>query len=143
MARFPRSDKSTVNLSEILSGQGSVEGSNLRSLLQHAGSLTQLQQRLAAVLDPALAAHFQVANLRQNRLVLLASSPAWATRLRMQAADLLAFLRRSGHPELIEVEVRVAPLTAPPPPKPGRKALSPAAEQALALMARLRAKDEE
>lgn len=143
MARFPRSDKSTVNLSEILSGQGSVEGSNLGSLLQHAGRLTQLQQRLAAVLDPALATHFQVANLRQNRLVLLASSPAWATRLRMQAADLLAFLRRSGHPELIEVEVRVAPLTAPPPPKPGRKALSPAAEQALALMARLRTKDEE
>jgi hypothetical protein len=148
MARFPRSDKSTVNLSEILSGQGSSLGSNpansgLGGLLQHAGLLTQLQQLLAAALDPALAAHFQVANLRQNRLVLLASSPAWATRLRMQAADVLAILRRSGHPELVEVEVRVAPLTAPPAPQPGKKALSPAAQQALALMARLRAKDEE
>ena len=143
MARFPRSDKSTVNLSEILSGQGSGENSNLGSLLQHAARLTRLQQLLAAALDPALAAQFQVANLKQNRLVLLASSPAWATRLRMQAAEVLAILRRSGLPELTEVEVRVAPLTAPPAPPPGRKALSPAAEQALALMARLRAKDEE
>jgi hypothetical protein len=147
MARFPRSDKSTVNLSEILSGQGSkadsnlAENSTLGGLLQHAARLTQLQQRLTAALDPALAAHFQVANLKQNRLVLLASSPAWATRLRMQAADVLAILRRSGLPELIEVEVRVAPLTAPPAPQPGRKALSPAAEQALALMARLRAEE--
>ena len=149
MARFPRSDKTTVDLSEILSGQGSTfdsnlaENSNLRSLLQHAALLTQLQQLLAGSLDPALAAHFQVANLRQNRVVLLASSPAWATRLRMQAADVLAILQRSGHPELIEVEVRVAPLTASPAPKPGKKALSPAAAQALALMARLRAVDEE
>jgi hypothetical protein len=147
MARFPRSDKSTVNLSEILSGQGSTNDSSLGNLLQHAGRLTQLQQLLAAALDPALAAHFQVANLKQNRVVLLASSPAWATRLRMQAADVLAILqrsdlRRSGHPEVVEVEVRVAPLTAPPAPKPGRKALSPAAEQALALMARLRTEDE-
>jgi hypothetical protein len=148
MARFPRSDKTTVDLSEILSGQGSTldsnrADSNLGSLLRHAGLLTQLQQLLAGTLDPALAAHFQVANLRQNRLVLLASSPAWATRLRMQAADVLAILRRSGHPDLDEVEVRVAPLTAPPEPKPGRQPLSPAAAQALALMARLRAQDDE
>jgi hypothetical protein len=149
MARFPRSDKTTVDLSDILSGQGSTldsnlaEDSNLGSLLRHAGLLTQLQQLLAGALDPALAAHFQVANLRQNRLVLQASSPAWATRLRMQAADVLAILQRSGYPELDEVEVRVAPLTAPPAPQPGKKPLSPAAEQALALMARLRAEDEE
>lgn len=143
MARFPQSDKTTVDLSEILSGQGSTEYSNLGSLLQHAALLTQLQQLLAASLDPGLAAHFQVANLRQDRLVLLASSPAWATRLRMQSADVLAILRRRGYPQLDEVEVRVAPLTERPAPKTARKALSPAAEQALALMARLRAKDEE
>jgi hypothetical protein len=84
MARFPQSDKTTVDLSEILSGQGSTENSNsansnLGKLLQHAALLTQLHQLLAASLDPGLAAHFQVANIRQDRLVLLASSPAWAT----------------------------------------------------------------
>jgi hypothetical protein len=153
MARFPRSDDTTVDLSEILSGQGTspnsnlanshLASSNLGSLLRHAGFLMQLQQLLAAALDPALAEHFQVANVRQARLVLLASAPAWATRLRMQAADILAILHRSGHRELDEVEVRVAPLSAPPPPKPGKQPLSPVAEQALALMARLRAKEEE
>jgi hypothetical protein len=143
MARFPNSDNSTLDLSEILSGQGSSPMSNLGSILQHAAFLAQLQQLLAAALDPALAAHFQVANARQDRLVLLASSPAWATRLRMQAADVLAILRRSGRTGFNEIEVRVAPLVPQPAPQSGKKALSPAAEQALALMARLRAADGE
>lgn len=143
MARFPQSDKTTVDLSEILSGQGTAANSNLGSLLEHAALLRQLQQLLAASLDPGLAAHFQVANIHQDRLVLLASSPAWATRLRMQAADVLTILQRRGYPELDEVEVRVAPLTEQAAPKAGKKTLSPAAAQALALMARLRAKDEE
>jgi hypothetical protein len=148
MARFPDSDDSTLDLSEILSGQGASVNPNLASsdlggILQHAAVLAQLQRLLAAALDPALAAHFQVANVRQDRLVLLASSPAWATRLRMQAADILAILRRAGRTGLDEVEVRVAPLAPRPAPQPGKKKLSPAAEHALALLARLRAADEE
>lgn len=98
---------------------------------------------LAGALDPTLADHFQVANARQNCLVLLARSPAWATRLRMQAAEVLEILRRSGHPGFDEVEVRVAPLTPQPVTRSGKKPLSPAAAQALAQMARLRTEDED
>jgi hypothetical protein len=143
MARFPQSDKSPVALADILLGRGKAPASSLGGILQHAGYLAQLQQLLEGALEPALSGHFQVANARQNRLILLAPSAVWATRLRMQAAGILEALQRSGHPEFDEVEVRVAPLTTQQPVERGSKPLSPAAEQALGQMARLRAKDED
>lgn len=142
MTRFPQSDNTAVSLSDLLADQGSDFG----SLLRRAALLAQLQQLLAGSLDPALAARFQVANIRQSRLVLLAPSAAWATRLRMQAPQLLQTLHAAGFPQVERVDVRVDVRAAPLPGRPERelpsKELSPAARQAFERMSRLWDKDE-
>lgn len=111
--------------------------------LGHARLLQKAQHVLADSVDPSLATRFQVANIRQNRLILLAPAAAWATRLRMETPRLLETLRQAGFAGLREIDVRVAPLVEQPAKKRSPKALSPAARQALGCMARLGAKGEE
>jgi hypothetical protein len=143
MARFPRSDTAPVDVAEVLA----ASPSRLGAILQHAAYLAQLQRLLENALEPALLSHFQVANARQNCLILLAASSAWATRLRMQSAEVLTALHRSGHAEFDQVEVRVdagaglAARTAQTAAERVSKPLSAAAEQALAQMARLGNRD--
>lgn len=142
MTRFPQSDNNAVSLSDLLADQSSDFG----SLLRRAALLAQLQRLLAGSLDPALAARFQVANIRQSRLVLLAPSAAWATRLRMQAPQLLEALHGAGFPQVdrvdVRVDVRAAPLVEQPTDRIPKE-LSPAARQALDRMARLWTDDED
>lgn len=141
MARFPQSDTAPVDIAEVLADRKPASPSRLGSILQHAAYLAQLQRLLENALEPALAGHFQVANARENRLILLAASSAWATRLRMQTAEVLTALYRAGHPEFDQVDVRVdagvASRTAESAAERDSKPLSAAAEQALAQMARL------
>jgi hypothetical protein len=139
MARYPQSDRSAAPLSEILSSQES----SLGGVLKRAQVLLQLQRLLADSVDPSLANRFQVANIRQNRLILLTPSAAWATRLRMQVPQLLRILHQSGFTDLRDIETRVAPLVEHPSAERTGKPLSEAARQALDLMARLGAKSEE
>jgi len=136
MARHPQSDRSAVVPSDILSKRGS----SLGAVLSHARLLLQLQNLLTGSVDPSLANQFQVANLRQNRLVLLAPSAAWSTRLRMETPNLLGILHRAGHADVHDIEIRVAPLIEPPARTRDLKPLSAAATQALGSMARLKAK---
>lgn len=151
MARFPQSDTAPVDITEVLSDRRQASPSRLSGILQHAAYLAQLQRLLENALEPALMSHFQVANARQNRLILLAASSAWATRLRMQSAEVLAALHRAGHAEFDQVDVRVdagvhpvlGARTAPSAAERDSKPLSAAAEQALALMARLGTKDKQ
>jgi len=136
MARHPQSDPPAVLPSDILSKRGS----SLGGVLTHARLLLRLQNLLAGSVDPSLANHFQVANLRQDRLILLAPSAAWSTRLRMETPNLLGTLHHAGHADIRAIEIRVAPLVEPPAPVQAEKPLSAAARQALDSMARLRAK---
>jgi hypothetical protein len=145
MARFPQSDTAPVDIADVLSDRKQPSPSSLRRILQHATYLAQLQRLLDNALEPALAGHFQVANTRQNRVILLAASSAWATRLRMQSAEVLAALQRAGHAEFDQIEVRVdagvVARAAQSAAKRDGKPLSAAAEQALAQMARLGNRD--
>jgi hypothetical protein len=136
MARHPQSDPSAAQLSELLSDKHS----SLGAVLNRARLLLQLQQLLAGSMEPSLASHFQVANIRQNRLILLAPSASWATRLRMSTAELLETLHQAGFTELRKIDIRVAPLIKSEAALPAEKPLSAAARQALALMSRLGAK---
>ena len=136
MARHPQSDPSAAQLSEILSDQHS----SLGSVLNRTRLLLQLQQLLAGSVEPSLANRFQVANIRQNRLILLAPSATWATRLRMATAELLETLHQAGFTELRKIDIRVAPLVKSEAVLPAEKPLSAAARQALALMSQLGAK---
>jgi hypothetical protein len=117
-------------------------GSPLGGTLEHASLLLKLQQILSGSVDPSLADRFQVANVRDSRLILLAPSAAWATRLRMEAPRLLDALHQAGFPELSDVEIRVAPLVEQAAKVRSGKPLSTAAEQALGSMARLGSKSE-
>jgi hypothetical protein len=139
MARHPQSDQKATRASAILSDPGSPLGGTL----EHAGVLLKVQQLLSGSVDPSLRDRFQVANVRHHRLILLAPSAAWATRLRMETPRLLEALHRAGFAELSDIEIRVAPLIEQAAVVRSRKPLSTAARQALDSMARLGSKSEE
>jgi len=105
--------------------------------MKRGSFLMQLHHMLSGFLDPSLAAHFQVAAVRDGKLVLIAPSASWATRLRMHAPSLLGSLHEAGFTELKSIQVRVAPLAEPPVKKRQKKELSSAAKQALDAISRL------
>jgi hypothetical protein len=139
MARFPQSSKKTLRVAEVLADHGSALG----SLLKHASLLMQMEHLLAGFLDPELAAHFQVATIRENRLILISPSASWATLLRMQVPQLVESLHQAGYAGIAFIDIRVAPLVEQPGEFRKRKPLSPAAQQALDQMALLEADIEE
>ena len=100
--------------------------------------MARVELLLSGITGTEVAARFQVAAVREDRLVLLTPSATWATRLRMQAEQMLQFLQVSGFAHLRYIEIRVAPLSREPDaPQRVRRTLSPAAELALKHMRRL------
>lgn len=140
MARSPRSRDAPAQVSRLLSEHTS---GSLGGLLRRAQALLQLERLLQDAVDPSLADHFKVANVHRKRLVLLTPGAAWATRLRMQAPQWLDLLRQAGVRDVEDIEVRVAPLPTEPVDSRRSRPLTPAAEQALGLMARLGTEDED
>ena len=139
MARNPQSGKKPFRVSEVITDHGS----SLGNLLKHANLLTHIEHLLASFLSPELAANFQVATIRENRLILISPSASWATMLRMQAPQLIRSLQQAGCPEIEHIDIRVAPLIEQHATERKRRTLSPAAQQALESMAKLEAEDEE
>jgi len=133
MTRNPQSGTKIFRISEVFTDRGS----SLGILLQRANVLIRIEHLLAGFLEPGLAAHFQVGTIRENRLILISPSASWATALRMQAAQLIKSLNRAGYTEIEHIDIRVAPLIEQRKSTRKRRALSPAAQQALDLMAQL------
>jgi hypothetical protein len=96
------------------------------TLARKAGALEALDRALRQTLPSPLREQVRFANLRHDRLVFLASSPAWASRLRLMQTQILASARAIGTCAS-SVTVKVAPqppaATVPDQSKP----LSPAA----------------
>ncbi|MEO7067805.1 MAG: DUF721 domain-containing protein [Rhodanobacter sp.] len=96
------------------------------ALAQKAGALEALDRALRQTLPSPLREQVQFADLRNDRLVFLASSPAWASRLRLMQTQILSSARAIGAcASLVTVKV-----VTPPPvvAAPNRvKPLSPAA----------------
>ncbi len=134
MTRLPQSGKTTQAVSEVLNDPDS----SLGNLLERASYLMQLETLLTGLLDSDLAAQFQVAAARRNRLILISPSASWATRLRMQAPHLIRSLHAKGIRQIEHIDIRVAPLTRQPTGMRSKKPLSSAAKQALGHMAHLR-----
>ena len=130
MTRYSQSGKKSRRVAEVLTDHGSTLG----KLLKRGSLLMQLQHLLAGCLDPAVAAQFQVANVRRGTLVLVTPAASWATLLRMQASNLIETLHQAGYTEIRSIDVRVAPLAEPPKEERKRRPLSPAAQQALDAM---------
>ena len=139
MTRYSQSGKKLRRVSDVITDHGT----SLGKVLKRGSFLMQLQHMLSGYLDPGLAAHFQVATLKGNRLVLISPSASWATLLRMQAPNLLDILHQAGYTEIKSIQVRVAPLVEEPEETRKKRELSPAAKQALEAMSHLGEADED
>ncbi|WP_449427547.1 DciA family protein [Rhodanobacter umsongensis] len=96
------------------------------TLARKAGALEALDRALRQTLPSPLREQVKFADLRHDRLVFLASSPAWASRLRLMQTQILATARAIGTCAS-SVTVKVAP-QPPANIEPDRsKPLSPAA----------------
>lgn len=103
-----------------------AECGSFATLARKAGLLEALDRALRQTLPSPLREQVKFANLHNERLVFLASSPAWASRLRLMQTQILASARAIGTCAS-SVTVKVAP-TTPVPTEPARpKPLSPAA----------------
>ena len=135
---FPKSNAGTVQRispaspSQAISrraGNGPksiVECGSFATLAKKAGVLEALDRALRQTLPSPLREQVRFANLRNDRLVFLASSPAWATRLRLMQTQILATAHAIGT-NASSVTVKVVP-QPPVVVEPDRsKPLSPTA----------------
>lgn len=109
------------------------EATGMASLLTFVDQQERLLDRLRNQLDPHLAPHCLHARLADGRLTLVTDTPAWASRLRFQARDLLRALSSDQEP-IREFRVRVQPQAGPSRaslPGEDRPALSSATQQLL------------
>jgi len=96
------------------------------ALARKAGALDALDRALRQTLPLPLRDEIRFANVRYGRLVFLATSPAWAARLRLMQTQILAAADAIGI-NASSIAVKVVP-QPPAPAEPSRsKPLSPAA----------------
>ena len=96
------------------------------ALAHKANALEALDRALRQTLPSPLREQVKFADLRNNRLVFLASSPAWASRLRLMQTQILASAAAIGLCAS-SVTVKVAPQPSEPIIPDRSKPLSPAA----------------
>ena len=96
----------------------------LDALADRARVLDALDERLRRLLPAATARETRLADVRNGRIVFLASSPTWASRLRLHQADLLAEARTALGSGVERFAVKVAPLPLVPSEPARAKPLS-------------------
>jgi hypothetical protein len=106
--------------------QSIADISPVAALAKKAVKLEALDRSLRQTLSSPLREQVRFASWRGDNLVFLASSPAWASRLRLQQAQILAAARAIGA-HAGSVIVKVAPLPPPDPQPEQPKPLSAAA----------------
>jgi hypothetical protein len=107
----------------------------LGQLLAHARVLDRLDRILTSIIDPNLSCHCQVAEFRNHCLILVCSNATFATRIRMISPQVLDSFREEGDFGIERIEIRIAPVNRPQPEARKKRALSPAAVQALGRFA--------
>ena len=103
----------------------------LGALADHARALDALDRRLRRLLPEALARESRLADVRDGRVVFLASSQTWASRIRLHQAALLAEARAALGDVVQRFAVKVAPLPSVPPENPRHTPLSAASAEHL------------
>lgn len=103
-----------------------VDCGSFATLAKKAGALEALDRALRQTLPSPLREQVKFANLRNERLVFLASSPGWASRLRLMQTQILATAHAIGiRASSVTVKVVPQPPVATTPDR--SKPLSPAA----------------
>ncbi len=110
--------------------RGIADCGSLRGLFERAAVLTELDRQLRQHLPPTLAGQIRLGNVHGGRLVFVASSAAWASRLRLEQAAILRLARTLGV-DARTLTIKVAPLPPPPPEAAAGPSLSPAAARHL------------
>jgi hypothetical protein len=110
---------------------------SLANSLEHAERLHRLDAILAKHLPPDIIRHCRAGNQRGNTLVVHASSPAWAAKIRFLVPQLLRALQQENRlSRLQRIEVRIQPENPAVTPAPGRAAsISDTSRQHLQAMA--------
>lgn len=103
-----------------------IDCGSFATLARRAESLEALDRALRQTLPSPLREQVRFANLRNDRLVFLASSPGWASRLRLMQTQILAAAHAIGT-RASSVTVKVVPQPPVVPPPDQSKPLSPAA----------------
>lgn len=85
----------------------------LGELLQQARRLQKLDLEFKSLLDPVMAENASVAAQHENVLVIVASSAALATRLRMDSKSLINALNSRGITQVSTLQVKTAPAPRP------------------------------
>ena len=83
--------------------------SHLARLLASVHLLQELDQIIADKLPANIGDHCKAANIKDNQIVIIADSSAWATRLRYQGPQLLKNLRqipKFAHINDIHIKIR-------------------------------------
>ena len=106
------------------------------ALAAHARALDAMDRTLRQSLPDPLRRQCCLADLRAGRLVFLASSPAWAAKLRFHQTALLAEARKIAGAPIGKFAVKVAPLPPVPPEQIRRRPLSYTAAEHLKTAAR-------
>lgn len=84
---------------------------DVAELVTHARQLGHLSDIIQAMLEPSLADHCHLAHFDGSRMVIVADSPAWATRLRFSVDTLVSQLQQYSNKfhRLSKIEVAVRP----------------------------------
>lgn len=83
---------------------------DLQFILSKVNQLQKLNQKIASYLNPALAKHCYVAQIREKKLILIVSNGSYATQLRFETADLLVkFKQDETLKHIQELECKVNP----------------------------------
>ena len=123
------------SIDRLLSDHGDADNKSFARILAHARVLNRLDKILESVLDSTLTPHCQVAEFRDQCLILLCSKAAFATRIRMISQQLLDSFREEGEFGIERIEIRIAPVNRPQPEVRQQRTLSSAAVQALGRFA--------
>ena len=106
-------------------------------LIQQSQSLHILQKHLANILPEPLILHVQVMSLSQDRLALAADSAVWASQLRHRRNSILSQMGQATNRSLMQLEIKISSLYAPPVVRTIDRHLSAYAAQNLELTARV------
>lgn len=105
-----------------------IETSGGVSLRQALSAHAALEQRLLARLPTPLQGHCRLGQIRDNKLILIVDSAAWATRLRFLTPQLIKQFAADDSVTVDTLEVRIQPQNQPaasPPPARSPARLSP------------------
>jgi hypothetical protein len=96
-------------------------------LIERAQRLQALTEVLRAGVDPVLAGHITLVNLRDDSAIIAADTPAWLATIRYLQPTFLQLLRaQPGLAGLRQIQFKVQPASGPEPTDPAahRAALS-------------------